>query len=409
MIQFSCDCCLSSSSRNSFPQLIFCLSFSSGIAAFPTALLFAAIGCSIGSRPLQLRRKQTSEQLLSLLFIPPVQELRTGILNLILQHSKTFCAHSQMATNRGRDSYLWALVMAAIYQAVYRRASSLFCRFHSTYVKKMRYLNELKEDDGFCRQAQTSGTFYLFHNLSPFLQKVGKKYLLPQLSAAEMKRILEKLKETEQWIEKSVLIGCSDEHVPHFALDLGALEKSVIESELQGSFTDLRKALFVVDVKDSPLLASMSPVVITLVSDGSRCLLTRQPSFPQGMYTALSGFCDLGESVEEALRREVAEEVGLEVQSFLYSASQHWPFPSSCLMIACHALVGGKQTEISMNSLELEEARWFGLEEVLEGLKRDHTSSKQDDGSFLPWFPPKQAIAHKLINEWVKQQTSRPT
>ncbi|XP_040419484.1 NAD(P)H pyrophosphatase NUDT13, mitochondrial isoform X1 [Cygnus olor] len=342
--------------------------------------------------------------------------------------------------------------MAAIYQAVYRRASSLFCRFHSTYVKKMRYLNELKEDDGFCRQAQTSGTFYLFHNLSPFLQKVGKKYLLPQLSAAEMKRILEKLKETEQWIEKSVLIGCSDEHVPHFALDLaGALEKSVIESELQGSFTDLRKALFVVDVKDSPLLASaqallrwheshqycsktgqptqkniagskrvchasgityypqMSPVVITLVSDGSRCLLTRQPSFPQGMYTALSGFCDLGESVEEALRREVAEEVGLEVQSFRYSASQHWPFPSSCLMIACHALVGGKQTEISMNSLELEEARWFGLEEVLEGLKRDHTSSKQDDGSFLPWFPPKQAIAHKLINEWVKQQTSRPT
>ncbi|XP_035394794.1 NAD(P)H pyrophosphatase NUDT13, mitochondrial isoform X3 [Cygnus olor] len=305
--------------------------------------------------------------------------------------------------------------MAAIYQAVYRRASSLFCRFHSTYVKKMRYLNELKEDDGFCRQAQTSGTFYLFHNLSPFLQKVGKKYLLPQLSAA------------------------------------GALEKSVIESELQGSFTDLRKALFVVDVKDSPLLASaqallrwheshqycsktgqptqkniagskrvchasgityypqMSPVVITLVSDGSRCLLTRQPSFPQGMYTALSGFCDLGESVEEALRREVAEEVGLEVQSFRYSASQHWPFPSSCLMIACHALVGGKQTEISMNSLELEEARWFGLEEVLEGLKRDHTSSKQDDGSFLPWFPPKQAIAHKLINEWVKQQTSRPT
>uniref|UniRef100_A0A8B9CXT4 Nudix hydrolase 13 n=1 Tax=Anser brachyrhynchus TaxID=132585 RepID=A0A8B9CXT4_9AVES len=198
------------------------------------------------------------------------------------------------------------------------------------------YLNELKEDDGFCRQAQTSGAFYLFHNLSPFLQKVGKKYLLPQLSAAEMKRILEKLKETEQWIEKSVLIGCSDEHVPHFALDLGwddssstsgALEKSVIESELQGSFTDLRKALFVVDVKDSPLLASaqallrwheshqycsktgqptqkniMSPVVITLVSDGSRCLLTRQPSFPQGMYTALSGFCDLGKVGSHPLR-----------------------------------------------------------------------------------------------------------
>ncbi|XP_009273358.1 PREDICTED: nucleoside diphosphate-linked moiety X motif 13 isoform X2 [Aptenodytes forsteri] len=304
--------------------------------------------------------------------------------------------------------------MAAIYQAVYRRASSLFCRLHSTYVRKMRYLNELKEDDSLCRQAQTSGTFYLFHNLSPFLQKVGKKYLVPQLSAA------------------------------------GALQKSVIESELKGSFTDLRKALFIVDGKDSPLLASaqsllrwhdshqycsktgqptqknvagskrvchasgityypqMSPVVITLVSDRSRCLLARQPSFPQGMYTALSGFCDIGENVEETVRREVAEEVGLEVESLWYSASQHWPFPSSCLMIACHALVRAQQAEISMNSLELEEARWFGLEEIMEGLKREPMSSKQDNGSFLPWFPPQQAIAHQLICEWVKQQTSQP-
>ncbi|XP_030343597.1 nucleoside diphosphate-linked moiety X motif 13 isoform X1 [Strigops habroptila] len=340
--------------------------------------------------------------------------------------------------------------MAAIYQAAHRRASSLMCKLHSTYVRKMRYLNELKEDDSLCRQAQTSGTFYLFHNLSPFLQKVGEKYFVPQLSAAEMKRILEEFKETEQWIEKSVLIGCSDEHIPHFALDLGALEKSVIESELKGSFTNLRKALFVVDGKDSPLLASaqsllqwhdshqycsktgqptqrnvagskrvchasgityypqMSPVIITLVSDGSRCLLARQPSFPQGMYSALSGFCDMGENVEETVHREVAEEVGLEVESLWYSASQHWPFPSSCLMIACHATVRAQQAEISMNRLELEEARWFGLEEIVEGLKREPRSSKQDDGSFLPWFPPKQAIAHELICEWVKQQTSQP-
>ncbi|NXX86028.1 NUD13 protein, partial [Urocolius indicus] len=339
--------------------------------------------------------------------------------------------------------------MAVIYQAVYRRASSLICRLHSTYVRKMRYLNELKEDDSLCRQAQASGTFYLFHNLFPFLQKVGQKYVVPQLSAAEMKRLMEKLKETEQWTEeKSVLIGCSDKHVPHFALDLGALEKSVIESELKGSFTDLRKALFVVDGKDSSLLAlaqsllrwhdshqycsktgqptqknaagskrvclasgityypQMSPVVITLVSDGSRCLLARQPSFPQGMYTALSGFCDMGENVEETVRREVAEEVGLEIESLWYSSSQHWPFPSSCLMIACHALVRAHQAEININRLELEEAHWFGLEEIMEGLKREPRSSKQEDGSFLPWFPPKQAIAHQLIHEWVKQQTS---
>ncbi|NXF06466.1 NUD13 protein, partial [Smithornis capensis] len=338
--------------------------------------------------------------------------------------------------------------MAAVHQALHRRASSLLCRLHSTYVGKMRYLNKLKEDDSLCRQAQTSGTFYLFHNLCPFLREIGKKYLVPQISASELRRILEKFREAEQWIEKSVLIGCSDEHVPHFALDLGALEKSVIESELQGSFTDLRKALFVVDGKDSPLLASaqsllrwhdshqycsktgqptqkntagskrvcqasgiiyypqMSPVVITLVSDGSRCLLARQPSFPPGMYSALSGFCDIGENMEETVRREVAEEVGLEVESLQYSASQHWPFPSSSLMMACHALVRAQQAEISMDRLELEEARWFGLEEVVEGLKRGPGSSKQDNGSVLPWFPPKQAIAHQLICEWVKQQSA---
>ncbi|NXU56112.1 NUD13 protein, partial [Turnix velox] len=279
--------------------------------------------------------------------------------------------------------------MAAIYQVLNRRASSLACRLHSTYVRKMRYLNKLKEDDSLCRQAQISGTFYLFHNLSPFLQKVGNRYFVPQLSVAEVKRILEKFKESEQWIEKSMLIGCSDEHIPCFALDLGALEKSVIESELKGSFTDLRKALFVVDGNDSPLLASaqallqwhdshqycsktgqptqknvagskrvchasgttyypqMSPVVIILVSDGRHCLLARQPFFPQGMFTALSGFCDLGENMEETVRREVAEEVGLEVESLQYSASQHWPFPSSCLMLGCHALVSAQQAEVS--------------------------------------------------------------
>lgn len=339
--------------------------------------------------------------------------------------------------------------MAAAYQALHSRAPSLLCRLHSTYVRKMRYLNQLKEDDTLCRQAWTSGTFYLFHNLSPFLQKAGKKYLVPQLSAAEVKGTLEQLQEAEQWMEKSVLIGCSDEHRPHFALDLGALDKSVLESELQGSFTDLRKALFVVDGKDSPLLASaqsllrwhdshrfcsrtgqpteknpagskrvchtsgvtyypqMAPVVITLVSDGSRCLLARQPSFPPGMFTALSGFCDMGENVEQTVRREVAEEVGLEVESLRYSGSQHWPFPSSALMIACHALVGAQRAEISVDTLELEEARWFGLEEIVEGLKRGPSSSKQEDGSFLPWFPPKQAIAHQLIREWLQQHSAQ--
>ncbi|XP_074855610.1 NAD(P)H pyrophosphatase NUDT13, mitochondrial isoform X2 [Carettochelys insculpta] len=222
-----------------------------------------------------------------------------------------------------------------IYHGAYRRALSLCCRLHSTYVRKMRYLFELKEDDAICRQAQNSGTFYLFHNLSPFLQKVGSKYLAPQIGVAEMKHMLRKLKHSEQMIEDSVLIGCSDDCLAYFALDLGSLEKSVIESELKGSFTELWKAFFQLDGKDASLLSSaqallrwhdthqycsktgqptqknlagskrvgcasgiiyypqMSPVVITLVSDGSRCLLARQAAFPKGLYSALAGFCDV--------------------------------------------------------------------------------------------------------------------
>ncbi|CAM4701406.1 NAD(P)H pyrophosphatase NUDT13, mitochondrial isoform X1 [Lepidochelys kempii] len=339
---------------------------------------------------------------------------------------------------------------AMIYQGVYRRTSSLWCRLHSTYVRKMRYLFELKEDDGICRKAQNSGTFYLFHNLSPFLKKVGSKYLAPQISVAEMKSMLGKFKQNEQMIEDSVLIGCSDECMAYFALDLGSLEKSVIESELKGSFTELRKAFFQLDGKDAPLLSSaqallrwhdthqycsktgqptqknlagskrvcrtngiiyypqMSPVVITLVSDGSRCLLARQASFPKGMYSALAGFCDVGETLEETVQREVAEEVGLEVESLWYSASQHWPFPNSSLMIACHAMVQPQQTKISVNKLELEAAGWFSLEEIMEAFGREPKPLKQEDGSFSLCLPPKWAIAHQLIQEWIKLQASTP-
>ncbi|KAJ7408817.1 nucleoside diphosphate-linked moiety X motif 13 isoform X2 [Pitangus sulphuratus] len=236
-----------------------------------------------------------------------------------------------------------------------------------------QYLNKLKEDDSLCRQAQTSGTFYLFHNLSPFLRKAGKKYLVPQAQS------LLRWHDSHRYCSKT---GQPTQKNP-------AGSKRVCQAS------------------GITYYPQVSPVVITLVSDGSRCLLARQPSFPPGMFTALSGFCDVGESVEEAVRREVAEEVGLEVESLRYSASQHWPFPSGSLMLGCHALVAAQRAEISVDSLELEEARWFGLEEIVEGLKREPRSSKQDDGSVLPWFPPRQAIAHQLICEWVGQQSAQ--
>ncbi|XP_074088916.1 NAD(P)H pyrophosphatase NUDT13, mitochondrial isoform X5 [Macrotis lagotis] len=273
-----------------------------------------------------------------------------------------------------------------------------------------RYLFELKEDDDVCRKAQKSGMFYLFHSLAPLLQKSG--ILAPPLRISELERILGKFGQDTKKIEHSVLIGCSDQLEAWFALDLGlgnpsssgSLQKSEMETELQGSFIELRKSLFQLNEKDASLVATMSPVVIILVSDGTRCLLARQSSFPKGLYSALSGFCDVGETLEETVRREVAEEVGLELESLHYSASQHWPFPNSCLMIACHATVGPGQTEIHINSQELEAASWFSLEEVITALQRKIPPASQQ-GSTV-WVPPKLAIAHHLICEWVQKQSS---
>ncbi|XP_052589437.1 NAD(P)H pyrophosphatase NUDT13, mitochondrial isoform X1 [Peromyscus californicus insignis] len=347
--------------------------------------------------------------------------------------------------------------MSLYCRTVCRRKSFWCCRLLSTYVTKMRYLFELKEDNEACRKAQQTGVFYLFHDLAPLLQQAsGHRYLVPRLSRAELEGLLGKFRQDSQRIEDSVLIGCSNQHEAWFALDLGLksassvhapLPKSEIEAELRGSFITLRQAVFQLNSMDSSLLFTaqallrwhdghqfcsrsgqpteknmagskrvcpsnkiiyypqMAPVVITLVTDGARCLLARQSSFPKGLYSALAGFCDIGESVEEAVQREVAEEVGLEVENLRYSASQHWPFPNSSLMIACHATVKPGQTEIQVNRRELEAAAWFSLDEVATALRRKGSFMQQQSDAVPLMLPPKLAIAHHMIKSWVETQT----
>ena len=96
------------------------------------------------------------------------------------------------------------------------------------------------------------------------------------------------------------------------------------------------------------------PVVIMLVVAGEDCLLGRQAHFPEGVYSALAGFIEPGETIEEAVRREVMEEAGIEVAEVRYHSSQPWPFPSS-LMIGCIAEAASRQ--ISLDQLELEGRR----------------------------------------------------
>jgi NAD+ diphosphatase len=129
-----------------------------------------------------------------------------------------------------------------------------------------------------------------------------------------------------------------------------------------------------------------------LVEHDGRLLLGRQPRFPPRRFSALAGFVEPGESIEEAVAREVLEEAGVTVRDVRYVGSQPWPFPSS-LMIGCHSLANNP--ELKVDRTELEEADWFTREEVAAAM------SGSEDGRFIA--PPPQAIAHHLLKWWLEQ------
>ena len=131
------------------------------------------------------------------------------------------------------------------------------------------------------------------------------------------------------------------------------------------------------------------PVVIMLAVDGDACLLGRQPRFPKGMYSALAGFVEPGETIEAAVRREIREEAAVICRAVRYFASQPWPFPAS-LMIGCFAEAESRSLEV--DRVELEDARWFSRDETIALIERRHP-----DGLTAP---TPMAIAHHLLKRW---------
>jgi NAD+ diphosphatase len=131
------------------------------------------------------------------------------------------------------------------------------------------------------------------------------------------------------------------------------------------------------------------PVAIMLAVDGNRCLLGRQARFAQNMYSALAGFIEPGETVEDAVRREIREEAGVRVGRVAYLATQPWPFPAS-LMIGC--LAQSLSSELDIDRTELEDARWFMIDECRMMLSNTHPQQIT--------CPPTMAIAHHLIRAW---------
>uniref|UniRef100_A0A8P4G4M9 Zinc ribbon NADH pyrophosphatase domain-containing protein n=1 Tax=Dicentrarchus labrax TaxID=13489 RepID=A0A8P4G4M9_DICLA len=193
----------------------------------------------------------------------------------------------------------------------------------SAFVSRMRYVNRLKEDDEACAAALQNAHIFLFHRLSPLLQRTEHRTLRPTALVCSDRTLL----------KESVLIGCSEENQAQFCLDVGKNilnpgsslswwpetlnDPSPYEPDLcfllqgqallrwnqtsgfcstTGQPTHRNRAGSQRVCSSSGIIyyPKMSPVVIVLVSDGKRCLLGRQSSFPRGMYSALAGFCDMG-------------------------------------------------------------------------------------------------------------------
>ncbi len=227
-----------------------------------------------------------------------------------------------------------------------------------------------------------------------------------------------------------ILLG-KIKHITYFAADLPSKDSRVPDKlASHGQFEDLRKAGAILDGKDSVLLAyaramifwqhrnrfcgdcgspnvseeaghmlvcsnhkcgqkhfpRTDPAIIVLVTSGDQCLLGRQPVWPPKWYSTIAGFVDPGESLENAVIREVSEETGIKVKNIFYYSSQPWPFPSS-IMLGFTAQAENKK--IMIDGDEIEHADWFSRNDIYRKVKQKQLR-----------LPPPVSIAYRLIENW---------
>ena len=145
----------------------------------------------------------------------------------------------------------------------------------------------------------------------------------------------------------------------------------------------------------SEFFPRLDPAIIVLVSEGPLALLGRQASWPAGRYSALAGFVEPGETLEDAVRREVREEVGVQTLAVRYLASQSWPFPASLMLgFQATASPGASARTLELDG-ELEDARWFSVAQIARAT--------------TTLLPPPYTIARRLIDAWCLQVSGTAT
>ena len=267
--------------------------------------------------------------------------------------------------------------------------------------------------------------FMVLHDLNILIEEIGQRQSLRWLPQEEIKDL--ELQSTP------VLLGIQDE-ITHFAISISDASASNFIDSDKNEFIDARACASFLEPEIIGIIAQAriqinwhqknkfcsvcgepneiyrggqvlrcsscknetfprtDPVIIMVVTNGNTCLLgqSRGRLSQTNTYSALAGFMDQGESIEEAVAREVMEEAGLEVKNVTYHSSQPWPFPNS-LMIGCHA--EAKTTDIHIDDEEMVSVKWFSKEEVLLALKGENPNMN---------LPAPIAIAHHLIKSWAQ-------
>eukprot|EP00088_Acartia_fossae_P055928 TRINITY_DN6503_c0_g1_i1.p1 TRINITY_DN6503_c0_g1~~TRINITY_DN6503_c0_g1_i1.p1 ORF type:complete len:341 (+),score=54.17 TRINITY_DN6503_c0_g1_i1:41-1063(+) len=318
-----------------------------------------------------------------------------------------------------------------------------------SYVSRVREIQKLKEDKQYCEQVfGSSGLYLLYVKGKPLLEKSKERGFQPKwIDNHELKRISDKVAD-----DSAALLGLDMGGQPQFAISIDDKQDRAgeIEHEHKSRFTDLRAGLFLVDTSTAHTLSKgwsllqwkktmnycskcggklvktlsgsqgacpdcksvyypqTSPVGIVSICDTEKdkLMLIRQPRYPPGMYSCIAGFLDVGESLEECVRREAAEEVGIEVDKVTYFGSQHWPFPAGSLMIGCQAeALPGQMPDPC--KVELEDAKWFTREQVQEAVDRINKNPNlrvlKNNNPDEIFVPPRGAIAHHLVQCWLNQ------